>query len=358
VASPSGGPDALKQPGAQQNEGHDPGHSQLDAGLFGFVADGDTSGQAEDGGIARRETGQHEDRNDHQGQGVDPLPFQDGHGLFFGGLAHDVVHLGFPVHHHVDAVKIHDGRENGDQHDAGIRHPGQFSHDEAARAHDGRHEHAADGGRRFDTAGDVGPETGLFHHGDREGPGGHRVGNGAAGNRAEQAAGDNGHLGRPTDFVAHGRQGPVDKEFLGAAMLEKGPEQDEEQHVGGQDVGHDAENAVGPIENTGAQSGQGVAGMGQQVGHDVAVHAVSDHDDAHDDKDIAHDPAGQFHADQHAHDGHPLIHQVFSPGAVVDGLEIVHPVADGHNRCHNEKVVHRAHDLALGLIEQESTGCR
>ena len=94
--------------------------------------------------------------------------------------------------------------------------------------------------------------------------------------------------------------------------------------------------------------------MGQQVGHDVAVHAVSDHDDAHDDKDIAHDPAGQFDADQHAHDGHPLIHQVFSPGAVIDGLEIVHPVADGHNRCHNEKVVHRAHDLALGLIEQKA----
>ena len=28
--------------------------------------------------------------------------------------------------------------------------------------------------------------------------------------------------------------------------------------------------------------------MGQQVGHDVTVHAVADHDKAHDDKDIAH----------------------------------------------------------------------
>jgi hypothetical protein len=161
--------------------------------------------------------------------------------------------------------------KDGHQHDLGIGHAGQLGHDEPAGAHDGRHEHAADGGRRLDAAGHVGPEAGLFHHGDGEGAGGDRVGDGAAGDGAEQAAGDDRHLGRSADLVAHGRQGKVDEKPLGPAFFQKGPEQDEQDHVGGQHVGHDAEHAVALVENAGAQPGKVSPAWEIRSGHVVPV---------------------------------------------------------------------------------------
>ena len=92
----------------------------------------------------------------------------------------DIVLFSFIVDHDKDAEKIHNGREYGHQHNFGIRQAGQFCHNESACAHDRRHEHPADGSCRFDTAGNVRLETGLFHHGDGKCTGGNRIGDGAA----------------------------------------------------------------------------------------------------------------------------------------------------------------------------------
>ena len=51
-------------------------------------------------------------------------------------------------------------------------------------------------------------------------------------------------------------RGQVDEESLGAALLEEGTEENEEDHVGGQDVGHDAEHAVALVEDADAQLGE------------------------------------------------------------------------------------------------------
>ena len=96
-------------------------------------------------------------------------------------------------------------------------------------------------------------------------PGGDGVGDGAAGDGAEQAAGDDRHLGRSADLVAHRGQRKIDEEVLGPALFQKGAEQDEQDHIGGQHVGHDAEHPVALVEDAGAQVGEGVAGMGEQV---------------------------------------------------------------------------------------------
>ena len=192
----------------------------------------------------------------------------------FGPFTHDVIHLGFVVHHDEHAEKVHECRKYAHQHDARVGHTGQLGHDEPAGPHDGGHEHAADGGRRFDAAGDVGPESGLFHHRDGKCSRGDRIGDGTAGNGTEQAASDNGHLGRSADFVPHRGQGPVDEKFLGAALFQEGAEQDEQDHVGGQHVGHDAENPVAHVVDGGAQVGKGFTRMGKQVRGIGAEHAV------------------------------------------------------------------------------------
>jgi hypothetical protein len=103
------------------------------------------------------------------------------------------------------------------------------------------------------------------------------------------------------------------KEFLGPAFFEIGPEQDEEQHVSGQHVGHDAENAVRFIEDACAQDRAGYRPHGPA--YRACVRRTSHKKDhgAHDDKDVAHHAAGQLDADQNADHGHPLINQRFQP---------------------------------------------
>ncbi len=168
-----------------------------------------------------------------------------------GFFAADTESLGLVVDHHKDAEEIHERRKDGHQHDLGVGDAGELRHDEAARPHDGRHEHTADGCGRLDTARHMGAEARLLHHGDGKGAGGHRIGDGAARDGAEQPAGDDGHLSRSADLVAHRGQREIDEKALGAARFEKRPEDHEQDHVGGQHVGHDPEHAVALIENAG-----------------------------------------------------------------------------------------------------------
>ena len=235
---------------------------------------------------------------------------------------------GLVVGHDEDAEEVHQGREDRDQHDGGVGLAGELGHDEAARAHDGRHEHAADGSRRLDAAGHVRLEAGFLHHGDGEAAGGYGVGDGAAGDGPEQAACDHRHLGRSPDSVPHRRQRKVDEKALGSAGLQKGSEDDEQDHVGGQHVGHDAEHAVALVEDAGAEFGEGVAGMRDDLGRVLTVDTVDQHDGGQDDEGVPHHPPGQLDPQQHPRHGDPLIQVGFGADPIVDGLEVPHPVAD------------------------------
>jgi hypothetical protein len=49
--------------------------------------------------------------------------------------------------------------------------------------------------------------------------------------------------------VPHGGQGKIDEKFLGAGFFQESAEKDKENHVGGQNIGHDAEHAVALVED-------------------------------------------------------------------------------------------------------------
>jgi hypothetical protein len=49
--------------------------------------------------------------------------------------------------------------------------------------------------------------------------------------------------------VAHGGQGKIDEKALGAGFFQESAEKDEENDVGGQHVGHDAEDTVALVED-------------------------------------------------------------------------------------------------------------
>jgi hypothetical protein len=92
--------------------------------------------------------------------------------------------------------------------------------------------------------------------------------------------------------------------------------------------------------------------MGDQVRGHIAVNPVDQHQSAQDDKDTAHHPAGQFDADEHAHDGKAHVRKGLSPCPVVDGFEHEDPVSDGGHRSHDQKIVHPA-DFCFGFVQQE-----
>ena len=74
-------------------------------------------------------------------------------------------------------------------------------------------------------------------------------------------------LAGPTGPVTHRGQGEIDEEPLRARFFQERPEEHEKEHVGGQHVGHDAEDPVALVEHRGAQPHKGVAGMGKEFRH-------------------------------------------------------------------------------------------
>ncbi len=255
--------------------------------------------------------------------------------------------------HHKHAEHIHQGREDGHQHNFRIGYTGKFRHDKSAGPHNGWHEHPGNRGRRFDPAGNVRPEPGFLHHGNGERTGGDDIGNGAAGDGAEKPGGDHGDLGRTADFVPDRGQGKIDEKLLGAALFKKSTEQDEQKHIRGQDIGHDPEHAVTFIKDTGAHLWKGIAGMGEEIRHVGPVDAVKQQKGSHNDKRNAHHPPGQLDAYEDPDHSHRLVKVRFNTGAVIDCFEIQYPVTHAKNGKHNEQVVHPPQPFIFRFIDKK-----
>ena len=149
--------------------------------------------------------------------------------------------LGLEVHRHEHREEVEHRRDQRRGRDVQVGDAEELRHHEGGGAHDRRHDLAAGRRHRLDRAGERRPIADLAHQGDREGAGGHHVGDRAAGDGAEQPAGDAGDLGRPADLVAGQRQREVHEQLAGAGALDQRAEDDEQDHVGCRDAGRDAE---------------------------------------------------------------------------------------------------------------------
>ena len=201
-------------------------------------------------------------------------------------------------------------------------------------------------------------EAGFLHHRDGEVAGGDGVGDGAAGDRPEQAARDDGHLGRSANFLPDRRKRKVDEKTLGSARFEEGAKNDEQDDVGGQHVGHDAEHPVAFVENAGAEFGKGVSGVRYELGCVVTVDTVDQHDTAQDNEDVPHDPPRQFDSQQYARHGDPLIQVGLGADPIVDGLEVPHPVADANGGHGDEQVVSDSAQAGFRPVEEKHEDVR
>jgi hypothetical protein len=112
--------------------------------------------------------------------------------------------------------------------------------------------------------------------------------------------------------VAHGGQGKIDEKGLGAGLFQEGAEKNEKDDVGGQHVGHDAEDPVAHVVNGGAHVDEGRPRVLEELRGVGPIDPVKQHDDAHDHEGVAHHPPGQFDADEDPHHGHATGPSAFS----------------------------------------------
>ena len=127
---------------------------------------------------------------------------------------------------------------------------------------------------------------------------------------------------------------------LARLFFEIGSEDDEEDHVRRQHVGHDPEHAVALVEDAGAEFGKGVPGVRDEFGR-VLPEDVADH------------PAGQLDPQQNTRHGDPLVELRLGADPVVDGFEIPHPVADAGDGSGDQQVVADPAQPAPGPVEEE-----
>ena len=140
--------------------------------------------------------------------------------------------------------KIDHCRKDGHDHDVHIGYFGHFRHQEAAGPHDRGHEHAADGSRRLDGTRHMRPEPGLFHHWNGKGTCGDGVGDCRTGNRTKKSRSNDRHLGRSADRASGYGQRQIHEKTARAGILQKGPKKDEQDDIGDQHGGHNAEYAL------------------------------------------------------------------------------------------------------------------
>jgi hypothetical protein len=137
--------------------------------------------------------------------------------------------------------------------------------------------------------------------------------------------------GPPTVLPGQGH-GQVQEEAAGAGGLEEGAEEDEQDDVGHQHRGHDAEHAFLLEINMVERPVQGKAGVGEGVqdGHvvqKIAPQGIGQKHQAHDGHGPAQHPPGHLQGDQDAHHADRGVQGGLRTHAVVDGLVLNDEVA-------------------------------
>ena len=182
--------------------------------------DGDHDGPegAEDDGLAAPD--QHVQQEHNGDQQMAPVTHDlAGLGHLVLGQAVEAV-LGGPHLDLDDDAQIVDqgGDDGGLDNDAVLNAQG-LRHDEGGGAHDGGQQLAAHGGGGLHGAGELLGVAGLLHQGNGEGAGGDHVGHGGAVDGAQEAGGQNGHLGGAALGVAGQGVGDVVEELAHAALV-------------------------------------------------------------------------------------------------------------------------------------------
>ena len=152
---------------------------------------------------------------------------------------------GFEVHGHEDRQVVEQGRQNRIAGDLQIARAQELGHHESGCPHDRRHQLPPGRRDRLDGAGKGRTIAGTHHQRNREGAGGHHVGDRAARDGAEQGTGDHGDLCGPTGGVTRQREREIHEELPGTTAFDEGAEQDEQHHVGGRHIERNAEDALG-----------------------------------------------------------------------------------------------------------------
>ena len=150
---------------------------------------------------------------------------------------------------------------------------------------------------------------------------------------------------RAASRLAGERHRQVDEEFAGPRLVEEGAEEDEEDDVGGQDVGHHPEDPVGGEIEGGRQALDAEPAVGddaRQIGAEVGV---GEHPDADRGHRHAEHPAADLERQQDADDRHQGVELGLGAGAVVQSLELVDPVVDHQPRDHRQEDVQGARVL-------------
>ncbi len=263
----------------------------------------------------------------------------------------------FEVDHAPAGEVIQEGGKDGGDHDLGVGHAEKFGHDEGGRPHYRRHDLAARGGHRFDSPGELRPVTDAFHEGDGERAGGGDVGDGAAVDRAEQAAGEDGHFGRAAGRAAGDGHGQGVEEFGHARLRQEGAEEDEQEDVRGRDAEGDAVNTFCREEHVLDDPVEAIAAMAELAGDHIAEQGIGDEDEGHDRQLLAGRPAGGLKHQQTKEGADPDVHAgVYAAGVgqiIVDGDEInaYEYREGGQHDIHGRYLVFRA--FFAGRVEKE-----
>ncbi len=157
-----------------------------------------------------------------------------------------------------------------------------------------------------------------------------RVGNGAAGDGPEKGRCENRHLGRPAGGPAGYSQWEIDEKAACTRFLKKSTEEDEQDDVGRQHVGHDTEDPVlGQIERI-DDPFQTEPAVGEGFRHVGSKEAVEDKADADQGKRPSQHPPGHLKGNDDADETHVEIQGRFASHPVIEGFKLKNPV---EHRC-------------------------
>jgi hypothetical protein len=221
----------------------------------------------------------------------------DGGELGGGQALHPLLHRS-DMDEEVDRAEIEEGREDRDEHDVDVRDARELGHQERARAHEGRHDLPARGGRGLDPARLRRAVAELLHERDGEGARGDDVGDGRSADRAHAGRGDDGGLGRAAPLPPRGGIGEVDEELARPCHFEEGAEEDEDEDEGGRDAERQAEDAFGAERHLARDAFERVAAVVEDPGHPVGEK-----------RELAPPPGEGIGDEDRADDRHPEAHR-------------------------------------------------